>query len=512
MLEYYRTNLKFKFLILSLLFFIILFSLDFFLSHFLYLKFPNQLEWDTSPWYNFLHKNYSIRFKKRDPDHDVMNQGVIIAGSSVALYSALPQDIEHELNQGRHQYKLEFYSHVAMSPMDLYYYLDDVIQKKPSTVLFLFNPADLQFDYIAEAKEGEGLTYTEEDRVNYYKQRHPVKIFYPWKFLKDNYKNLNRHDIVQLLTKHILYINKYRLFFKDPFEAYIERNYRSGRSYHNYTGMVPDNGIWRKGWTEAQFKINCEIKNGKFTESIFIPEDHTELYIYYQDRIWNRMYYAKSGWHKLNFKVPKEISNPQIKFEVNRTVSSQKIDPSLYGKEYFYGIRLSQNFCKQDIESDIAYIRKDSLDDKKLLEMSIQEYEEDYFARMYKDSDKRPELFRLLDLHKKKEILGRTKFQKWPEIYYLEKIAKKLKKENIRFILVNNPENPIELKKYVDTQWYKDLISHFEKLEKETSLVFYDLKDHIKDPRYFIDPHHLTYPGSQKMTPVYKKIILKNFP
>lgn len=483
----------------------ILLVLDLVIFQILYFKIPNQLEWDTSPWYNFLHKRKSIRFKEKE-------EGVIITGSSVALYSALPEEIENELNGHRIRYNLEFYSHVAMSPMDFYYYLEDVVRKKPSMVLYLFNPADLQFDYIREVKEGKGLSYTNEDKINYYKQRFPAKIFYPWRFLRDNFAELNRRDIIQFLTKYILYANRYRVFLRDPIDAYIERNFRSGKSYHNYTGMVPEGGIWRKGWTEQKFTIRCEIQNGKFVETIFIPKGHTELYIYYMDRIWNRMYYAKSGWKKLKFKVPKEISNPKITFEVNQNVSSRQINPNLYGKEYFYGIRLSQNFCKTDVESNISYIRKDSLDDQKFLEMSIEEYEKDYFQRMYFHSNIRPEMARLNDLRKKKELLKRTKFQKWPELHYLERIAKMLKENNIKLVLVNNPENPIELKRYVNTEWYKKYLTYFQGLDKQGLLEFYDKKDYIKDPRYFIDPHHLTYPGSRKMTEVYKKIILENIP
>ncbi|MCE9499138.1 MAG: hypothetical protein K8R21_01270, partial [Leptospira sp.] len=144
--------LKPRILILFAVFLIATVGLDRIVFGWALFEIPNELEWDTSPWYNFLHKTKSIQFSEHE-------KGVLIAGSSVALYSALPAGIESSLKKSGHENaKVDFYSHVAMSPTDLNYYLDDVISKKPKIVLYLLNPGDLQLDHFRE-KDGN-LVYS----------------------------------------------------------------------------------------------------------------------------------------------------------------------------------------------------------------------------------------------------------------------------------------------------------------------------------------------------------------
>lgn len=493
-------KIKIAFASVSLFFSVIL--VDFICFDTLLFYFPNELEWDTSPWYNFLHKTKHIGFRENE-------QGVLIAGSSVALYSALPEKIQETLQKNvGNKIAVDFYSHVAMSPTDFYYYIEDVIAKKPKLVLYLLNPADLQLDHFREL-EGR-LTYSEKARLEEYKARMPVRAVYPYLFLKDNFRDISKNDIFLLLTKSILRVNRYRSFFYDPINSYLDGHFRKGRSYHNYTGTFPDNGIWSKGFTTQKFHIQCSLKNGKLSDSIFIPQPNWSVSISGEENFSRVFRFEKSGWHNLNLDFGQGRKTIRLAFASDKTVSSKEIDAKQYGTEYFYGIRLSQNFCKTEIERNISYVRRDYLDEHRFDSMSIAEYGKDYFERLYSNPEQRFETHRLRVVKERKVRLSQSEFSTWSEIEYLKKAANILKEKNIRFVIVNNPENPRELAHYGQSKWYRNFLSYLSGTVVADPARFYDLREYIAEERKFMDPHHLVFEGAMLMTPKYAEIIMEN--
>lgn len=510
-------NLKIKILLYTTVFIGSILLLDWFIFSFLFLKFPNELEWDTSPWYNFLQKKESIQFTKD-------KKSILVTGSSVALYSYLPQDVDKELSKSGFNSQSEFFGHVAMSPTDLYYYADEMISKKPGMILLLINPGDFQMDHFPRQKESFG-NYHEEGRIQAYTKRHPVKYYYPLDFLRDHFPKLKKSEILPLLTKSILYVNRYRSFVADPINAYLERHTRSGRSFHNYTGANLNPIQWRKGWTFQNFEVDCNLlQKSQFSETFFIPEKNTEIRIASGQTELFRKDFSKSGWERVQFSIPENLRGDTIhlSFFISKTVSSKVIDQKIYGKEYFYGIRLSQNFCKSVIERDISFTRIDSMDDQVLRQMSDEDYAVDYFEKMYKNADQyvdkerqilvRPEVQRLYHLHNVKKFLNTKGKHRWSEFDYLEKSAKKFHDAKIPFVIVNNPENPLELSLYKDSEWYKDYLEFYQELASKYGVKFYNKNNTIPEVQDFIDSHHLTYRGSLQMSPVYAEIIKENIP
>jgi len=510
-------NLKTKILIYTAIFISTVLLLDWFIFSFLFLKIPNEMEWDTSPWYNFLEKKETIQFNKD-------KKSILVTGSSVALYSYLPQGVDQELSKLNINSHSEFFGHVAMSPTDLYYYTDEMIQKKPDMILYLINPGDLQMDHFPKKGEGFG-DYLEEGRIQAYTKRHPVKYYYPLEFLLDHFTKLKKVEILPLLTKSLLYVNRYRSFIYDPIDVYLERHTRSGRSYHNYTGANLNPIQWRKGWTSQNFEVDCHLsQKSQFSETIFIPEKNTEIRITTGQTELYRNNFSKSGWEKIQFSIPENLKTDtlSLSFSISKTVSSKAIDQKLYGKEYFYGIRLSQNFCKSTIEKDISFTRIDSMDDQVLRQLSDAEYAVDYFEKMYKNADEyvdkerqipvRPEVQRLYHLHNVKKFLNTRGKHRWSEFTYLEKSAHKFQEAKIPFIIVNNPENPLELSLYKDSEWYKDYLEFYQELTSKYSVQFYDQKNVIPEVQDFIDSHHLTFAGASRMSKVYSTIIKENIP
>jgi hypothetical protein len=501
--------LKLQILIYSSLFLISLKTLDWLLLEKLYFLIPNEMEWDTSPWYNFLHHRKKIQFD--DEDH-----GILVLGSSIAMFSTLPELMQNE----EERIKVNLYAHVAMAPTDAYYYLDDIIERKPKLVVYVINPADFQFEYVRKAEsdqkaEEKSYYYDEKAWLNHFAWRHPSRVLYPWEFFRDYWRVLKMSDIYRLWGKAFLYINRYREFFWDPIDAWIERHWKNGRSYHMYTGMVPREGIWGHGWTTPEFQIRCESKNGTWKDWVYIPLPDTELEILSDSGDKTNLFFPKSGWHPIEFtffnletdKASETINgNPvhSVHIRVSKTIDSGLAENKPYGKNFPYGIRLSQNFCSSEREKDLSYRRPNTLDESRFRGMSLIEYESDYKERIYKDNKKRPELARMKILAETKDVLANEEFHPWIEIQRIQDIQDRLSDKSIRLLIILSPENPLELARYRNQKWYNGLLDYLGEL---SAGHFFDYSNFFSDPRYFSDPHHLTYEGAEIFTEELNQII-----
>lgn len=497
-----KLSIKQKIPLVLVLFFAFVFSLDFFIFEYLFYKFPNELEWDTSPWYNFQHK---VKNTKPFSFHE---KGVLVVGSSVALYSILPSEVEKVLNHENIEkpYRIEFFSHVAMSPTDLWYYLENALEKKPLLVVYLLNPADFQFDYFDLTQDGKLEKYDENRRIHHYVTRYPVKHIYPARFVWDYFTQLNKDEIFSLLSKQLFFVNRTRLFFFDPLNTYYERHFRGGRSYHNYTGTTPNEGIYIKGWTKESFTINCETPT--LHEFVYSEIPNNTLRV--ETEGISKVFSLNKGWNLISMELPNTKPFTLLRFHTEKLVSSKVVDPKSYAKEKFYGVRLSQNFCKSSIEENLSYIRPKALEDTELFEMSLDEYEEDYFNRLYKDEEQRLELIRQRHIRKVKKALSNTEFQTWSEWDSFTKIQKRLTKKGIPFVIINNPESQKERELYENSKWYEGYISKLKSYEDEVNTFFYDLSRYVTEPRFFLDSHHLTYLGAEYMTKIYAEIIQRH--
>ncbi|MCB1143834.1 MAG: hypothetical protein H7A24_02980 [Leptospiraceae bacterium] len=485
---------KIQILLVSLLFLVSVSILDRLIFAKAFYQFPNLMEWDTSPWYNFAHLKNTV------PDQGD-SKGIFVTGSSVSLYSALPGRMTETLER-----PVLFYSHVAMSPTDFSFYLDSILEKEPDVILYPLAPSDFQLDF-HKIENGESM-FQYDKWVEDYSHRNPVMYYYPLDFLKTYRQDLKKDDVFNLLTKSIFYINRMRNFVTDPFFAYYEKVNREGRSYHNYTGTVPREGIWRKGWVAPNFHIDCELKEkGQFDEYVFISQPQSDLTIKEEGRVVFQQVFQKTGWVKIRFQTNSKGPLHPLEFTLDKTVSSRIIDPKSYAKEQFYGLRLSQNFCKKDIDENISYLRREVLEDISLGSMSPEEYREDYFNRLEKDIHARPELFRTLHIRSIKSVIGKEEFKPWIEFENLKKAIEKVKKTKTRFVLINIPENPLEVESYQNEKWFEGYLEYLKGMEDGKNIFFFDRHDFITDYRYFLDVNHLTYKGANLMSDEYSKIL-----
>ncbi|WP_411821485.1 hypothetical protein [Leptospira sp. 'Mane'] len=482
--------------------------LDYIIFDKLYFLFPNEMEWDTSPWYNFEKKRRNIK------SEDYGNQ-VLIAGSSVALYSALPEAMNEKANGAYHA---DFYSHVAMAPSDLFYYKDNLASLKPKLVVYLVNFADFQWEYV-EFPNGK-LQFDKIKWSSEFADRFPAKTFYPTSYLFEYFRDLDRKRISKLAGKSLFYASRYRTFFWDPIDAFIENHFRSGRSFHRYEGSMPKEGIWAKGWTvSAQTSLSCETGN-KQDDSIFIPKANTkiEFSIYNNDSGGDSLFsrkeisFPKAGWTTLDWQEL-GASAPRffLKFRVlEGMITAKEADLYRTGLDYPVGVRLSHYFCKTPIYADRSYSRKSYFDETRFQKMSSAEYDRDYFQRMLENAENRSELHRLRLVHSKKQEVNRLNFEPWLEVDRVIQLSRYFKERNIPFLVVLSPENPVESSLYSKSKWFSGLKKYLKEGLDQNKHGFYDRTDYISDKRLFFDPHHLTYEGAEFFQSDLNEIILAN--
>ncbi|TGN02326.1 hypothetical protein [Leptospira dzoumogneensis] len=473
--------------------------IDRFLFQSLLFSVPNEMEWDTSPWYNFLRKRKEIRFSEKE-------NGVLLLGSSIALYSVLPDVFSNKVNRtlpDTEKIRTEFYSHPSLTPSDFYYYKEDIASKKPKAVVYLINPADFQLEFLKETVEG--IEYDEKGFLEEsIRIRHQNRLLYPDLFLEDHWKeiyDLDKSQLESFVSKLISYGVRYRSFFYDPVMAWYMHRFRWGRSYHYYTGVIPKEGIYLRGWVKPEFEIDCEISGNQWRESIFIQNPGTNLKIYKtspkEELLFDKTY-AKKGWYYLELTFSEKLEKLKLKFQSDKPVSSLAVDYRIFGTEEIYGIRLSQNFCRSEFRENLSYIRIPGIDDSRLESMASDQYDKDYDLRIYRKNDEENVLNRFKKIKNAKVLLSKQKsFVSWSQMKYLNEGIRYLSERNIPVLLINSPENPKEKSVYSNSPWYFGYLEFLEKIS-EVKYGFLDASDLFDRKQHFMDPHHLTYSSSVK--------------
>ncbi|WP_210415815.1 hypothetical protein [Leptospira bouyouniensis] len=472
----------------------------------LYFLFPNETEWDSSPWYNFIYKTKELQATKD-------KHRTIITGSSVALYSVLPDELNRKISP---QTTYTFFSHVAMTPTDLFYYKENLHKSNPNLVVYLHNFADLQWEYME--KDGDLFKFQYDIWLHQLAGRYPTKTIYPISYLKDYWNQIDRKSLSKLVTKSLFYVSRFRIFFWDPIIVFIDNHFRSGRKYHLYQGMIPTEGIWSKGWTKNIATIECTEQ--KETESIFIQKkDTTVMFRFYENQNSLKsnspshiqsIQFQKSGWVDIQWNKLNENNKPWkiVQIEIrSQQPTAKEVNLIRYGKDEKVGIRLSHFFCKSNQVENRSYSRSSYWDDTRFVQMPLDEFKDEYFERMIRDAGNRKELWRLHVVREAKKNVNTVKFEPWLEYNRILQISEFFYQNQIPFVIVLSPENPIEYSFYKNSQWRKDWISHLKNQLEKRGQSLIDHTEVITDVRYFFDPHHLTFEGAKYYNPIFEKSI-----
>ncbi len=497
-----RIPLRLRILLVSLLLLGATLILDYLFFQRIFLALPNEVEWGESPWYNFAHRANELQ-----ENADKANNRVLILGSSVALFSVLPETLNSNADG---LWQFSFLSHVAMAPTDAYYYLPYILSAKPKQVFYFLNFGDLQWEHTKIS--GDIVQFDEDSWRVDFALRNPAKVFYPRAFLKDHYSGLSKKTNLTLLSKSLLNVNRIRSFFLHPMEAWIENHLRGGRSFSQYQGSMPVEGVWARGWVGPVASMECDSPSFE-KNSIFVPGKNSSIRAILSESkeqdspIEIDLSFSESGWQRIADNSEFEIKTKEI-LERNKQIflklvlktppyESRSLDFAPYGKSYPIGFRLSQGFCKSNPDyRNQSYIRRNYFEDTRLESMRDSEYDEEYVQRFETDKEARPALGRLNLLNQRKREVNNFTFETNPEIERALHLVQSLEKNGIQTTLILSPDNPLESKLYSEGLWFKGFKAHLQKEVQSTGGDFADWTNAIPRKQLFLDPHHLTYKGA----------------
>lgn len=489
-----KISIKVRILIVSLGVLLVVFALDRLIFDLLFWRLKNPYEWGEGPWFTFLKETRQVEATQG-------KNNVLIVGSSVALYSALP-DL---LNSQNENLQSRFFAHVAMAPSDTIYYLDKILENKPDTVVYFFNIADMQWEYFPII-EGR-TTFFEKNYYEDFANRYPAKVIYPLSFLKDHWNRISKKSILSLISKSILLGNRYRPFFLDTIEEVLKEDRR--HSFETYLGPMPKEGIWKKGYLRISANLNCEDRSLK--NSDIYSEDGEQIRIKIPQKNIDKVVDLPKGWTPIVEVFPEILPYETEKFELAieplNLKSTKGNDSFPQGIKGEYGPRLSHFFCRSKTQGSSN--RKPYWEDARLEKMSKVEYREDYFLRFEKDRYEKYPLLRMNVIRDRKMALPEVNFSSNYELDKGISFVRSLSAKKIRVILILSPDNPIETEFYLHTIWYKNFVDYLRSQTEPFGIEFIDWTNQIPDANQFLDPHHLTYYGAEKLTIELKKVLEK---
>ena len=98
-------------------------------------------------------------------------------------------------------------------------------------------------------------------------------------------------------------------------------------------------------------------------------------------------------------------------------------------------------------------------------------------------------------------------FEPTGEYAALDRLVAGFARDNIKVVIVNNPENPLLLKQYEGSPYYRAHVDFLSGLaEKYSGVRFYNL-DHALPPEDFNDWHHVSFIGTVKLGPRYTDFV-----
>ncbi|MCR9143275.1 MAG: hypothetical protein NXI24_13550 [bacterium] len=246
----------------------------------------NRTSWDSFPWYNF-EMQYRRLLRERDAvpdDHDY----VLIVGSSIAKYSVQKRELEAALARTEpprtrddaartaRGFTVEVFSHAAMLPTDLSFYVERIRSLRPDLVVYLTGPADLDLERYAQPHEIAGAGnaslpgYDNHAAETFIANRHPMRVFYPRSFAGYALQDLHALDIgLEQFLRLSFRESFYALRFEDAWWDPLVFNLKTGSfkaagapvtSYLNYQGVAIPEGLWREGHSVSQFTFSLKAQ------------------------------------------------------------------------------------------------------------------------------------------------------------------------------------------------------------------------------------------------------------
>ncbi|TGM08261.1 hypothetical protein EHQ76_03830 [Leptospira barantonii] len=502
---------------------LILFFLDFLFFRVLIWKIPNESPWSSNHFYNFLYEYFSLKEKqKRLPR-------ILIVGSSIAHYSFDRESFRKEiLETTGKDTEVEFLSYAGMTPLDAWLCRKKIVELEPDFVIFPINFIDwrlhraysLNPEYKNETIDREILLL---DALNFFEAPQSRFIF-PLETAFEFFSELGFARTSEYLAASVFGFYGYKDVFWKNLRSLYDHRYGRNTSYHGYNGVQIPERVTSLGWTgkNFSFQLTQGMKKNGFLVQV-VPEilSSGPLKITFKKKNAIQSFtFSEPGWKKILFEnsflsdesrgsdsssedsvstIAAELSNTWVPFYAEGENKDWNYDR--------LGVRLQQTFGTDVPRNGMQYTREERLEDLRYGNMSDLEYSKYFNFRLLDDYGQRPGIGYLIALRDAKVRIRDEKFVPVLHFEYLQKFSGFLREKKIPLWIVNNPENPISLEWYQESNWYRDHLSFLQGLAGD-EVSFSDLRNSLS-MQDFSDYHHFTFPGMMKMSSIYAKEFVK---
>lgn len=499
-------NLKFMFLFL-----LSLVVMDRFFFGFVLWKMPNESPWGTNHFFNFVYEYKQIQ---SNPSKEPV---LLVVGSSIGYYSIDRKMMQDYLFQktGK-KYKIEYFSYAGMTPLDAHLTLDAIIQFKPELIVYPINFIDFRL-YRAYSLDPSSTNFSMDDNrlvldaLNFV-DAPQSKYAFPDSALLEFYNILPIEKSAEYLASILFLFYRYREIYLQNISNYYNHRFGKNISYHGYAGVQITEGINSLGWTGKKFSfqpLDYMSKEGFYIQLVpeIFSKGELEVNITNLSGKSQQLKFHKPEWVRVQLKpefiqdgstVTLELSNTWLPYQAKEDRFDHSRDS--------LGVRLQQTFGLEKPLSNMQYVREYRMEDGRYITMDDSNYREYFYYRLLADLETRPGIVYLHALKDAKERLTKEKFRPTIHYQYLKKFSKETEKLGIPLLIINNPENPLSLEWYENSNWYKEQLEFLLSLETKLTKVK-DMHSLLK-MQDFSDFHHLTYFGMEKMNPIYGDAIL----
>ncbi len=492
----------------SVLFFVLL--IDFLFFRVLIWKLPNESPWGTNHFFNFEYEFKKVQSKITS------NPRILVVGSSIAYYSIDRDLLKNYLQEKAGKtFDVEYFSYAGMTPLDAVLCYEYIRELNPLLIVFPVNFIDYRihraYALNPASANASGEKELIRDALNF-GEAPQSRFSFPYPALREFWNVIGLEKSSENLAASIFGFYRYReIYFPNLKNLY---NHRFGRntSYHGYAGVQIPERVSSLGWTGRSFTFYPTSKMRR--EGFYIqlvPEIFSKgklsVEVKNSKGSLQMLDFAKPGWTHVRLDEKFYAENIPVTATLSNTwrPKDAKDDRFDHSNDEM-GVRLTQTFGLEEPLSDMQYVREERSEDLRYIGMGDDEYRKYFTYRLLDDFAHRPGIAYLHALKNAKVKLAQEKFFPTLHLKYLKKFAELAERDSQRVLIVNNPESPLSMEWYANSDWYK---SHLEYLFSISgrNVEFSDLKDFLK-MQDFSDFHHFTFPGMVKMNPIYGDKIL----
>lgn len=501
-----------KAIFIFMLFVIIFKGIDILFFDVLIWKTPDESAWSTHFFFGYEH-----HFRKLQNSR-TRKPLILIIGSSIAAYSLNPSDVQKYLFQNGVDAQVEILTYAGMTPVDTVLLSKKFLSLKPDLIIYPINFIDFRIHREMSIREKQSQNWKTrfllEDTLHY-TEAPQSKIFYPLETILEFFPILSIEKLAEYLAAYLVLSYRYKDVYYENLKALYQHRFGRNTSYHGYMGVEIPEGIDSLGWTSKKFSFypKTYMKEKGFYIQV-VPEilQKGALKITFLSEIGEILQeesFTTPAWHKIILKeslpenqmITAELSNVWYAYEA-------KEDRLDFHRDEM-GVRLQQNFGYDSPPPEQHFQRPPRKEDFRYENMSFEEYKEYFFYRLFSHPEFRPGIVYFSSIYESKKWASSQSFEPNPQYEYLLKWKSILENSNISMIIINNPENPITLELYENSNWYKAQLKYLQSI-KSKEIEFVDIRNICK-AQDFSDFHHFTYPAMKRMNVVYSNLILRKF-